>query len=88
MLKYIFGDYLAEDQKFAELLETKGKKSSSILDELLHDQWPLYELVDKYNQIYGYFDDWVVAVIDEKCENVVGYKVRPKEERHIETVEW
>lgn len=52
---------------------------------LLLDNYPISCLYDKYNQIYRYFDDWVVV---GREEGKYTFKVKKKEEKHIEIIEW
>lgn len=83
---YIFKVYYNEDSEFRDFLaENFDVSVQDIFFTLLLDNYPISCLYDKYNQIYRYFDDWVVV---GREEGKYTFKVKKKEEKHIETIEW
>lgn len=83
---HIFWFYYNENPEFREYIaENLDISAKEILVTLLKDKFPVGCLYDKYNQVYRYFDDWVVV---GRADGKFTFKVRKKEEKHIETIEW
>lgn len=49
---------------------------------------PLEELWDKHRAVFNCFDDWVVIRADESRKTVGEIILKPKQEKHIETIFW
>ncbi len=86
--QYMLGAYLAEDAVFAELLKDKKINPEELLAELLGEDYPLYHLFDYHREVFAYFDDWILAVTEENDKKIARYILKPKTEKHIETIEW
>ncbi len=88
IIRYMFGDYAAEDEAFAAMLEENGIDPGEIIAELVKNDMPLYNLYDRHEKIYSYFDDWVLAVTEDNGKKIARFILKPKAEKHIETIEW
>ncbi len=86
--RYMLGDYLAEDTAFAALLKDKKTAPEELLAELLKEGNSLYHLFDHHRGVFAYFDDWILAVTDEDDRKITRYILKPKTEKHIETIAW
>ena len=41
-----------------------------------------------YNDIYNYFDEWIIVLVNEETHEITGFKMKRKTENHIETIDW
>ena len=64
------------------------RNAEEILKELLNEDHPVHAFCKKYNNLFQYFDNWIVASTNEECTEITGFKIRKKEETHVETIEW
>lgn len=88
IVRYMLGDYLAGDPVFAALLKEKQIDPGKLLTELLEDDDPTYQFFDCYNSLFSYFDDWILAVTGSGDWKIERYIMKPKTEKHIETIDW
>lgn len=90
IVEYIFTEYKACDKCFADFLVQNGYiETNSIINKVMNSvNSPVYELYDKYMKIFGYFDDWVVIVADERGNEIEQIIMKRKEQVHIETNNW
>ncbi len=86
--RYMFGEYLAADAAFAALLNDNQIAPEELLADLLKEYDPLYGLFDRHNNIFSYFDDWILAVTEDEDRKIARYILKPKTEKHVETIEW
>lgn len=79
------------DPAFRRYLEEAGfgeQRFAEIKQALAREGDPLYQLWEKYPVVLRYFDDWVVVRPDETGGEVGEIILRPKGERHEETILW
>lgn len=88
IIRYMLEDYFAGDSIFAALLREKKIDPGKLLTELLKEDDPIYRLYDHHNSLFSYFDDWVLAVTEDEDRKITRYILKPKMEKHIETIDW
>ncbi len=88
IVRYMLGDYAAGDDAFAALLEENQINPEEINAGLEKSYTPLYDLYNRYGKVYSYFDDWVLAVTEDDDRKIARFVLKPKTEKHIETIEW
>lgn len=88
IVRYMLGDYLAEDAAFAALLAEKQIEPSELLAELMEADFPIYQFWDWHKDLFSYFDDWILAVTEDQDRKIARYILKPKAENHVETIEW
>lgn len=70
------------------LIKEHNTSNGEILTELSKDDYPVYKMFDKYRWLFDYFDDWIVVECDSNFKDVTGFKMKSKQETHIETIYW
>lgn len=88
ILQYMFGEYLAKDQAFAELLQTNDLDARKLYEELDADDEPLASLYRKDPVVFSYFDNWVVVCTESDDAKVSHYLLRPKSLARVESNNW
>lgn len=88
IIRYMLGDYVTKDAAFAETLKEKEIKPEELLAELTADDFPIHRLFERHKDIFSYFDDWILVVTSEDEKEIVRYVLKPKTEKHIETIYW
>lgn len=87
--RFIFNEYKETDYSFSNYLEEKGQDSKKILDEIFQKgDNALYELFDRYREIYNYFDDWILIRADSDCTGIKDIIMQKKNDIHVETYLW
>ena len=86
LLEYIFLVYPQKDSEFASLMEKYNVQSE--LDKILGADYPMDYFWDNYQNIFQYFEDWVVVKTDSDCKKKTDFIVRKKSEKYIETIHW
>ena len=79
------------NERHAERLERGGHgrvEFQKIWEDLIKEDYPLYQLCDRHRSIFDCFDDWVLIRPDESGTNIGEIILRPKEEPHMETIYW
>lgn len=79
------------DPTIGERLAEKGLAPNMldpVLEELKRERWLLHAFWKKHRKVFDCFDDWVLVNADESGKNVGEIILRPKEETHIETINW
>ena len=87
LMEYIFTQYILEDNEFYDYVKNKGFDVETVRTEIFAAQNPLQYFFDYYQVLYDYFDDWAVVSTNDDTE-IIGYKVRKKEQVHLETIYW
>lgn len=86
---YIFNEYKEKDSEFKNYLEEKGHDSKKILGEICQEKNnALYELFDRYWDIYKYFDDWILIRANSDYTEIEEIIMHKKKDIHIETNMW
>lgn len=88
ILEYILREYIEEDITFREFMEEKGYDNEKIWSQYENKEYALYEFLDRYNDIYNYFDEWIIVLVNEETHEITGFKMKRKTENHIETIDW
>lgn len=86
--RYMLSDYLVEDVAFAEMLKREEINPEELFTKLLEESHPLYYLFDQHRKVFSYFDDWILAITEDIDRKIVRYIMKPKTEKHIETINW
>lgn len=87
--KYIFIEYKDRNLDFSNFMEEKGYDSKEILEVICQEgKYPLYELYDRYGDIYKYFDDWILVRANSDCTEIEEIIMHKKEDVHVETCVW
>ncbi len=86
LISYLLGNYYKEHEDFKNYFKDNAKIScEEMAEQLINDDFPVRTFYDNYKSIFKYFDDWVVVV---KSDTGLSFKVRKKEENHVETIDW
>lgn len=89
ILRYIFTEYMQKNRDFEYYLEQEGCKPETVMTDIEKDgQLNIWKLYDKYQNIWRYFDDWIVIKTNEDDTEIVGIVVRKREDIHVETCNW
>lgn len=89
ILRYIFTEYMQENRDFEYYLEQEGCNPETVMTDIEKDgQLNIWKLYDKYQNIWRYFDDWIVIKTNEDDTKIVGIVVRKREDIHVETCNW
>ncbi len=87
--EFIFNEYIYQDTGFVKFLNDEGYDPKSVLEDIMNCvKHPLYDLADKYNKIYKYFDEWIVVKANADNTEIEQIIMRKKEDKHVETCEW
>ena len=87
LTRYLLGQYGEENTKFGKRLREGGCDTKRLLEEIEESPWPM-EIIYENKLIFSYFDDWVVALPDEKRQKIEAFMVKPRGKRHVETIFW
>lgn len=86
---YMFNEYKEKDFEFKNFLEEKGYDSNEIPGEICQEgKNALYELFDRYSDIYKYFDDWILVRANSDYTEIEEIIMHKKNDIHIETNMW
>lgn len=85
IVDYMIDEYPKTDPEFSALLS--GYDMDMLREELL-GEYPLHALFDGYEEIYRYFDDWIVIVPSEDNKEIAGILMRKQEKTRQETIDW
>lgn len=86
---YIFNEYKETDSDFMSFLEEKGYDSKKILGEICQEgRSTLDELYDRYEDIYNYFDDWILIRANSDYTEIKEIVMHKNNDIHIETNKW
>ena len=89
ILRYIFTEYMQKNRDFEYYLEQEGCNPETVMIDIEKDgQLNIWKLYDKYQNIWRYFDDWIVIKTNEDDTEIVGIVVRKREDIHVETCNW
>lgn len=89
ILRYIFTEYMQKNRDFEYYLEQEGCNPETVMTDIEKDgQLNIWKLYDKYQNIWRYFDDWIVIKTNEDDTEIVGIVVRKREDIHVETCNW
>ena len=90
ILRYIFTDYVEKDVEFQAFLAEKELTPEKIMDDIKEDNGLLSDIkfFDYHKSVFHYFDDWIVVETNEDEDEVTGFILKKKTEKHIETCEW
>ena len=89
ILRYIFTEYMQKNRDFEYYLEQEGCNPETVMTNIEKDgQLNIWKLYDKYQNIWRYFDDWIVIKTNEDDTEIVGIVVRKREDIHVETCNW
>lgn len=87
LAEYIFNDYGKKDPVFEKIFEERNINKGELKKKILTDSNPMYKLSD-YKWLSKYFDDWVVVVPEKDGKRIKEFKVKKKEDKHVETIYW
>lgn len=86
---FIFNEYMENNSEFKNYLARKGYDSKKILDEITQEgKIALYELYEKYTDIYSYFDDWILVKSNSNYTEIEEIIMHKNDDIHIETNMW
>lgn len=89
ILKYILFEYTEKNCEFKEYLEKRKCDPAKILEDVTKKgKANMYLFFDKYQNIFRWFDDWILVKTSEDHKQITDIVVRKKEKEHIETCEW
>lgn len=89
ILRYIFTEYMQKNRDFEYYLEQEGCNPETVMTDIEKDgQLNIWKLYDKYQNIWRYFDDWIVIKTNEDDTEIAGIVVRKREDIHVETCNW
>ena len=88
LLAYIFDEPAVSDPDVMTAVKSYDKDVQDIKKQVLENRFPHEEFFDKYKTIFKCFDDWVLCCTNEEETEIIGFKIRKKEDKHIETIEW
>ncbi len=89
LAKYILEQYIQKDSSFANLIKNNGLTPETILQNICSKgRRAMYLFYDEYPQLFSYFDDWILIKATDDNRFVEQIIMRPKTEKHIETIEW
>lgn len=88
LLTYIFDEIAVSDPDVMAAVKSYDKDVQDIKKQVLESRFPHEEFFDKYRRIFKCFDDWVLCCTNEEETEIIGFKIRKKEDKHIETIEW
>ena len=80
---------MQKNRDFEYYLEQEGCNPETVMTDIEKDgQLNIWKLYDKYQNIWRYFDDWIVIKTNEDDTEIVGIVVRKREDIHVETCNW
>lgn len=86
---YMFNEYYDNHSDFRDYLRENGfSDKTDIIDKFGDNEYPLYEIWNKRQKIFGYFDDWILVNTTSDFCDVTGFTLKKKSQPHIETIEW
>lgn len=89
LMHYILKEHGERDEKFQMLLKYSINNEQCV--HLLREEDPFHIFSYEHYMLYSYFDNWVVAIADETCNSIVGFKMSPRVDdikKRKETFEW
>ncbi len=88
LFHHIFNKYMMENPTFATLLHEHNETKDSISELLTQTNHPTHYLYEHYKWCYNYFNPWVVCKVNDSCEDIIGFTIKPKDPKHLETIDW
>ena len=85
-MTYILRDY--KNEKFEKLIKDNNLDKEQILKRILKESFPLRCFYENYEQLFEFFDDWIVVKADENQKKIDRFIVREKTDVHTETIFW
>ncbi len=85
-MTYILRDY--KNEKFEKLIKDNNLDKEQILKRILKESFPLGCFYENYEQLFEFFDDWIVVKADENQKKIDRFIVREKTDVHTETIFW
>ena len=84
-------EFCKSDKTIQQRLNAEGIDGTQVdaaIDDCLAHTSPAHHLFDKYRCIFRQFDDWVLVRADEDNREITDIIMKPKEDKHIETINW
>lgn len=87
IINYILTDYYNKDEGFKEFVFKNNYDVQAIREELEKSDEYVTAFCDSFYSLTDYFDSWAVINTDDKGD-INKIILRPKEDKHIETINW
>lgn len=89
ILRYIFTSYINDNEDFDKFLKRKKINSECFISQIDDDEtFDIYKFFEDYNDVFEYFDDWILVKTDKNDKRIIGYIVKKNSKKHIETINW
>ena len=89
VMRYILTEYAQKHPDFGEFTEKKGCSISAIMEDILKDDLlSMYTFFRRYEEIFAYFDDWVLIKTNEDDTEITDIIVKKRAKTHVETCIW
>ncbi|MBQ9278532.1 MAG: hypothetical protein IJ224_07845 [Lachnospiraceae bacterium] len=88
IINYILSDYYNEDDGFRKFALSNNFDVYNIRKELEKSDDYVDAFCNSFYKLTDYFDSWAVVKIDNNSGEIKNILLKPKEDKHIETVKW
>ena len=89
IVKFIFQEYKSSHPDFEKFLKKNGYDAEIVQEKLSNrGAYSFYDLCDKYQDIYKYFDDWILVKANSDYTDIQEIIMQKKSVVHVETCMW
>lgn len=89
ILRYIFEEYIEKESAFKRFLDERKYDVEDVIKNISEDGLlSAMNLYHTYQEIFDYFDDWILIKTNTEASEIMDIVVRAKDDTHIETCYW